>query len=139
MKNKVTHTGQNNVMESCVKTDNILKDMCEIIEHSRKAAYQAVNTVLVQRNWLIGYRIAEEGFQGADRAEYGTGVIAELAKKLTSEYGKGFTKKRGTGTKRKHWSKHGVYARCREIFHPNIITGCFKRRKKNLLNRKCRI
>ena len=56
------------------------------------SAYKTVNTILLQRNWLIGYRIAEEGFLGADRAEYGANVIAKLSKTLTSEYGKGFTK-----------------------------------------------
>lgn len=46
----------------------------------------------MQRNWLIGYRIAQEAFKGTDRAEYGANVIAKLAKELTSEYGKGYTK-----------------------------------------------
>lgn len=92
MENKVMISGQNSVMENFVKTDDILKDMCGIIESSQKAAHQAVNTALVQRNWLIGYRIAEEEFSRADRAEYGAGVIAKLAKALTSEYGRGFTK-----------------------------------------------
>mgnify|MGYP002553463125 CR=1 FL=1 len=36
--------------------------------------------------------IAEEEVKGADRAEYGLGVIKKLAKELTAEYGKGFTK-----------------------------------------------
>lgn len=66
--------------------------MCGIIEYSRDVAYKAVNAALVQRNWLIGYRIAEKGYHGDRRDEYGAGVIAKLAKKLTSEYGKGFTK-----------------------------------------------
>lgn len=92
MENRVMVSGQNSVMDNFVKTDDILKDMCGIIESSQKAAYQAVNTALVQRNWLIGYRIAEEEFGGEARAEYGTGIIAKLAKALTSEYGKGFTK-----------------------------------------------
>lgn len=84
--------GQNSIMANYVKTDDILKDMCGIIESSRNAAYKAVNTALVQRNWLIGYRIAEEELQGEDRAEYGAGIIKKLAKELTAEYGKGFTK-----------------------------------------------
>ena len=62
MENKLEKIGQNSFMDNFVKTDDILKDMCGIIESSQKAAYQAVNTLLVQRNWLIGYRIAEEEF-----------------------------------------------------------------------------
>ena len=41
---------------------------------------------MLKRNWLIGYRIAEEELQRADRAEYGARIIAKLAKKLTAEY-----------------------------------------------------
>lgn len=47
---------------------------------------------LVQRNWLLGYRIACEELQGEDRAKYGAAVIKKLSKQLTEEYGKGFTK-----------------------------------------------
>lgn len=83
---------QNILMKNFSKTDDIVNDIKEIIENSRNAAYKAVNTLLLQRNWLIGYRIAEEGFQGADRAEYGANMIAGLSKALTSAYGKGFTK-----------------------------------------------
>ena len=92
MSDKLTDFGQNSIMESFSKTDDIVKDMREIIESSRDAAYKAVNTILVQRNWLIGYRIAEEGFRGGDRAEYGANIIGKLSKLLTAEYGKGFTK-----------------------------------------------
>ena len=67
MENKLEKIGQNRFMDNFVKTDDILKDMCGIIESSQKAAYQAVNTLLVQRNWLIGYRIAEEELGGAER------------------------------------------------------------------------
>ena len=65
-------------------------DMCGIIEFSRKAAYQAVNTALVQRNWLIGYRIAEEELQGEIRSEYGLKIIKKLSQELTERYGKGY-------------------------------------------------
>ena len=83
---------QNMLMKYFSKTGDIEKDMRKIIESSRDTAYRAVNTILVQRNWLIGHRIAEEDFLGADRAEYGANIIAKLSKTLTAEYGKGFTK-----------------------------------------------
>lgn len=92
MDDKTIDYGETAPMINFVRTDDIVKDLCGIIESSRETAYKAVNTALIQRNWLIGCRIAEEGFQGADRAEYGSGIIAKLAKELTLEYGKGFTK-----------------------------------------------
>ena len=73
-------------------TEDILQDMCKIIEASRASAYQAVNIALVRRNWLLGQRIAEEELKGEGRAEYGLEIIKKLSKELTSEYGKGFTK-----------------------------------------------
>ena len=79
-------------MSDFIKTDDILKDMCGIIESSQKAAYQAVNTALVRRNWLLGYRIASEEMRGKERAKYGAEIIKKLAKELSAEYGKGFTK-----------------------------------------------
>ena len=66
--------------------------MRKIIEGSQKTAHQAVNTILVQRNWLIGYRIASEELNGEDRADYGAEVIKKLSFELTKEFGKGYTK-----------------------------------------------
>ncbi len=72
-------------------TDNILSDMKNIIDASQQQAYQAVNTILVKRNWLIGHRIAEEELKGVSRTDnYGKEVMKSLSKALTEEYGKGF-------------------------------------------------
>lgn len=72
------------------QSNNILEDAKRIIEASQKTAYQAVNIALVQRNWLLGKRIAEEELKNVNRAEYGTEIIINLAKELTKTYGKGF-------------------------------------------------
>lgn len=56
MDNKTEKINQNNIVDSFVKTDDILKDMCGIIESSQKAAYRAVNTTLIQR---IGFLVIE--------------------------------------------------------------------------------
>lgn len=58
-----------------------------IIDSAREATYRAVNNALVQRNRLIGYRIAEKELSGENRAEYWTEVIKKLSRYLTSEYG----------------------------------------------------
>lgn len=89
MENKLEKFGQNSFMDNFVKTDDILNDMCGIIESSQKAAYQAVNTLLVLRNWLIGCRIEEE-LDGDERSEYELEVIKKISKELTQQYGKGY-------------------------------------------------
>ncbi|MDR0970386.1 MAG: DUF1016 N-terminal domain-containing protein [Lentimicrobiaceae bacterium] len=77
---------------SYVKSNNILQDAQQIIENSRSFAYRAVNVALIQRNWLLGKRIAEEELQGKERAEYGAEVIKTLSAQLMQIYGKGFDK-----------------------------------------------
>ena len=101
---------QNNLMSHFVKSDDILSDMRGIIETSRESAYQAVNVALLQRNWLLGYRIAEEELGGDGRAEYGMEIIKKLSKELTDEYGKGFTKTN-------LYSFYSFYKSFTEIFH----------------------
>ncbi len=75
-----------------VSTGDLLSDVRTIIDSARTKAYAAVNVALVERNWLLGKRIAEEELQGENRAEYGANVIIRLSKELTDEYGKGFAK-----------------------------------------------
>ena len=81
--NEVMNSVNNAIMDNYKKTDDILNDVQSIIEISQKEAYRSVNTILSQRNWLIGYRIAEEELAGEKRAEYGTEVIKKLSKELT--------------------------------------------------------
>ena len=79
-----------NLLDGYTPTSDLLNDAKKIIEVSQKAAYRAVNLALVQRNWLLGYRIAQEELNGEDRSEYGKGIIKNLADELTAVYGKGF-------------------------------------------------
>ena len=72
------------------KTDDVLKDSRQIIEATQKKAYQTVNILLVERNWLLGKRISEEFMSGSGQDRYGKQIIADLSKKLTKLYGKGF-------------------------------------------------
>lgn len=64
----------------------------ELVEQARSTAYRQINETLVRRNWLLGKLIVEEELKGEDRAVYGAEVIKWLSKRLTSVYGKGFTK-----------------------------------------------
>ena len=83
-------TNNNSMIIKYQNTDNVLEDVCSIIESARDYAYKSVNIALVERNWLIGYRIAEEELKGNDRADYGLEIIKKLSKKLTKQYGKGY-------------------------------------------------
>ena len=110
MENKLSEIGNNNFMVKYKKTDDIFADMQDLIETTQKAAHSAVNIMLVQRNWLIGYRIAEEELNGENRAEYGMSIIKQLSKELSEIYGKGFTKTN-------LYSFYSFYKTFPEIFH----------------------
>lgn len=72
-------------------TTNLLQDAVTIVEASRQYAYRAVNVALIQRNWLLGKRIAEEDLQSLTRNDvYGNRIVKNLADELTQRYGKGF-------------------------------------------------
>lgn len=70
---------------------DLLADVRTIIDGARQYAYLAVNIALVQRNWLLGKRIVEEELKGDGKANYGLEIIKNLSRRLTDEYGKGFS------------------------------------------------
>jgi len=61
-----------------------------ILIRSRSRAWQAVNTEMVACYWQIGRLIVEEEQRGETRAVYGKGLIKELSRRLTDEFGRGF-------------------------------------------------
>ena len=65
-------------------------DIKSILEQAKANAVRAVNFSMVVAYWEIGKRIVEEQQQGEERARYGGAVLKEIAKKLTSDFGKGF-------------------------------------------------
>ena len=76
---------------SYINTSNLFTDTIAIIESAKRTAYRSVNVVLVQRNWLLGKRIAEEQLGDQTREElYGQNIVTNLAKQLTAQYGSGF-------------------------------------------------
>lgn len=52
---------------------------------------QTVNTAMVQTYWHIGRMIVEDEQGGQKRAAYGKQVLPALAKRLTQEFGSGFS------------------------------------------------
>jgi len=72
-------------------SESLYTSIKEIIEKARAVVNRAVNTTMVDTYWHVGRIIFENEQQGADRAVYGEAIIENLAKKLTSEFGKGFT------------------------------------------------
>ena len=72
-------------------TSDIIADAKNIVEQSRGLAFHYINKALIIRNWLLGKRISEEILHEDNKENYGKNLIANLSKRLTAEYGKGFT------------------------------------------------
>ena len=70
--------------------DSLVQDVQKIIETARSNAVRSVDFCRVQMYWNLGKRIFEEEQQGKERADYGTYLIKNLAKRLEPEYGSGF-------------------------------------------------
>ena len=78
--------------ESAGVTKQLLGDIRQMIEETRTAVAATVNAGLTMLYWRIGNRIGQEILRGA-RAEYGAEIVSALARRLTTEYGRGFEEK----------------------------------------------
>lgn len=70
---------------------SLYNEVREIIASARQSAVRSVDFYRVQMYWNIGKRILETEQEGKERAEYGTYLLKNLAKKLEPEYGTGFS------------------------------------------------
>jgi len=73
------------------RQDVLVDDIRQILQDARQKTYTAINFAMVEAYWNIGRRIVEEEQHGKGRADYGARLIKELAQKLTSEFGSGFS------------------------------------------------
>lgn len=63
----------------------------QVLLTARRQVRQAINDTMVQAYWQIGRLIVEDEQGGEKRAEYGKRVLPELAKRLSAEFGEGFS------------------------------------------------
>ncbi len=69
---------------------NFYNEIRNILLAARNKVYQTANFAMVEAYWNIGKSIIEEQ-GGNDKAEYGAGLLKELSKQMTHDFGKGFT------------------------------------------------
>ena len=70
---------------------SFINEIKKIVDEGRRAAYGAVNAIMIETYWHIGQRIVEEEQNGQQRAEYGKQLIELLSAELTRTYGNGFS------------------------------------------------
>ena len=94
--------------------NNLYESVREILQEARQNIARTVNSTLVKAYWQVGRHIVEYEQGGAERAKYGNAVIKNLAARLTSEFGSGFT------------VTNLVYMRQFYVCFPNYHTLCDK-------------
>ena len=78
-------------MKEIQDINGLYQEVREIISSARQNAVRNVDFCRVQMYWQIGRRILEEEQKGKERADYGSYLLKNLAKKLEPEYGSGFS------------------------------------------------
>lgn len=82
----------NELIKNDSEINNIFDNIKELVISSRNKVYSAVNIEMLNLYWNIG-KVIMEIQQGDERASYGDSVLEKLSQKLTSEFGKGFSKR----------------------------------------------
>ena len=87
--------------------DSVFDNIREMVISTRNKVYTIVNTKMLNLYWNIGKAIIEIQF-GDERASYGETILEKLSKKLTSEFGKGFSS-RNLRTMRKFYLVYPIW------------------------------
>lgn len=90
MKDKHTMGSSETSVESLSQA-SLYESIRTLLLASRTQVRQTVNTAMVQTYWHIGRMIVEDEQGGQKRAAYGKQVLPELSKRLTQEFGSGFS------------------------------------------------
>ena len=72
------------------ETNELFIGIKNLVEQSRNRVYKTINNEMVDLHWNIGKMIVEKQ-DGNDRAKYGDLLIEEISKRLTKQFGKGFS------------------------------------------------
>ncbi len=97
----------NELIKNDNEINNIFDNIKELVISSRNKVYSAVNTEMLSLYWNIGKAIMEIQ-QGDERASYGDAVLDKLSKRLTDEFGKGFSS-RNLRTMRKFYLIYPIW------------------------------
>lgn len=92
MKKKSVSTKKLVIIKPRTKGINpLIAEVRRLINSTRHALANSINSFQVHTNFEIGQRIVEHEQQGEKRAAYGTALLKELSQKLTKEFGRGFS------------------------------------------------
>lgn len=73
-----------------VQVESLYREIRTVLDQARASAYRAVNAAMVRAYWQVGHLIVEHEQGGRRRAGYGEGVLEDLSRRLTKDFGHGF-------------------------------------------------
>lgn len=71
--------------------DTFYTKILDLLKSAHKTVYHSVNATMVETYFKIGRLIVDEEQQGEAKAKYGQNLINGLSKRLSDEFGKGFS------------------------------------------------
>lgn len=78
-------------MTNNLSNTKFFSQIVDLLLSAKSNVVRTINQTMVTTYFQIGRMIVEEEQDGKDRAEYGKGLLKELSKALTKEFGKGFS------------------------------------------------
>jgi hypothetical protein len=75
-----------------VKKNDLLLDVCQLIEEGRQQLSYAANAAVTFTYWRVGRRINNDVLNNK-RAGYGKQIVVSLSRQLTAQYGKSYEEK----------------------------------------------
>lgn len=77
--------------KEAIHSKNWIGRVVELLARARQSVVRTVNQTMVYTYFEIGRIIVEQEQNGMERAVYGKQILKELSKRLTQEFGKGFS------------------------------------------------
>lgn len=81
---------ENILNTNSIESEHLYSQISQILNEARTKVATTVNTAMVQAYWHIG-KLIVDAQGGEERASYGDDLINDISKKLTTQFGKGFT------------------------------------------------
>lgn len=74
-----------------VEEKQLYEDVRKILYQAREQTYKNANSIMTYAYWNVGRRIVEQEQYGEKKVQYGSYLIKNLSKKLSDEFGTGFS------------------------------------------------
>lgn len=78
-------------LKNAIGYGNLVSGIGELLEAGRRTTTRSVNAIMTATYWEIGRRIVEFEQRGAERAQYGKGLLKRLSGELIARFGRGFS------------------------------------------------